>query len=93
MNLNYFLKDLPERASKPRNHGLTMAMDKGLSVREVEDFLSVCSDFVEETNCVASCSAGYYEFSPDLCKKCLLNCNSCTDSITCDGCYYGYYLY
>ena len=47
MNLNYFLKDLPERTQKPRQHGFTMAMDKGLSVREAEDFLSVCSEFVD----------------------------------------------
>ena len=47
MNLNYFLKDLPERTKKPRQNGLTMAMDKGLSVREVEDFLSVCSEHID----------------------------------------------
>ncbi|HEX9650980.1 MAG TPA: phosphosulfolactate synthase [Cyclobacteriaceae bacterium] len=45
--MNYFLKDLPERTQKPRQHGFTMAMDKGLSVREAEDFLSVCSEFVD----------------------------------------------
>jgi len=47
MNLNYFLKDLPERTKKPRHYGFTMAMDKGLSVREAEDFLSVCSEYVD----------------------------------------------
>lgn len=47
MNLNYFLKDLPDRTKKPRDNGLTMAMDKGLSVREVEDFLSVCSEHID----------------------------------------------
>lgn len=45
--MNYFLKDLPERSKKPRQVGFTMAMDKGLSVREVEDFLSVCSEYVD----------------------------------------------
>lgn len=45
--MNYFLKDLPERSQKPRQFGFTMAMDKGLSVREVEDFLSICSDYVD----------------------------------------------
>jgi len=45
--MNYFLKDLPERTQKPRQNGFTMAMDKGLSVREVEDFLSVCSGYVD----------------------------------------------
>ena len=32
---------LPERPVKPRDYGLTMVMDKGLSVREAEDFMSV----------------------------------------------------
>ncbi len=45
--MNYSLKNLPERTSKPRQFGFTMAMDKGLSVREVEDFLSVASDHVD----------------------------------------------
>jgi len=28
---------IPERTSKPRTDGLTMVMDKGLSLREAED--------------------------------------------------------
>ena len=38
---------IPERPSKPRNHGLTMVMDKGLSVREAEDFMSVGSEYTD----------------------------------------------
>ncbi|MCC5929584.1 MAG: phosphosulfolactate synthase [Cyclobacteriaceae bacterium] len=45
--MNYFLKDLPERTAKPRQTGLTMAMDKGLSIREAEDFLSMCAEYVD----------------------------------------------
>ena len=45
--MNYTLKNLPERTTKPRDYGFTMAMDKGLSCREVEDFLSVSSDHVD----------------------------------------------
>ena len=45
--MNYTLKNLPERTTKPRQLGFTMAMDKGLSCREVEDFLSVASDHVD----------------------------------------------
>lgn len=37
--MNYTLKNLPERAEKPRTEGLTMVMDKGLSLREVEDLI------------------------------------------------------
>ena len=39
--MNYLLNNIPERTQKPRVNGLTMVMDKGLSVREVEDFLEV----------------------------------------------------
>ncbi|HBH23591.1 MAG TPA: phosphosulfolactate synthase [Cytophagales bacterium] len=45
--MNYFLKDIPERTVKPRQVGYTMAMDKGLSIREVEDFLSIAGDYVD----------------------------------------------
>jgi phosphosulfolactate synthase len=37
--MNYELKNLPERTTKPRQYGFTMAMDKGLSLRESEDFV------------------------------------------------------
>jgi phosphosulfolactate synthase len=45
--MNYILKDIPERTTKPRQTGFTMAMDKGLSIREAEDFISVASDYVD----------------------------------------------
>lgn len=45
--MNFELNNLPERTVKPRNSGLTMVMDKGLSLREVEDFLSVSSAYTD----------------------------------------------
>lgn len=45
--MNYELGQIPERTLKPRDFGFTMAMDKGLSVREAEDFLSVSSEYVD----------------------------------------------
>jgi phosphosulfolactate synthase len=45
--MNYALNNIPERTTKPRQYGYTMAMDKGLSIREVEDFLSVSGDHVD----------------------------------------------
>jgi phosphosulfolactate synthase len=48
MNSELFnLSHLPERSQKPRNGGLTMVMDKGLSMREVEDFLSMSSGITD----------------------------------------------
>ncbi len=38
---------LPERPAKPRNSGITMVMDKGLSIREAEDFMSVGNDYTD----------------------------------------------
>ena len=45
--MNYTLNHIPERTRKPRVKGFTMAMDKGLSLREVEDFLSVAGEYVD----------------------------------------------
>jgi len=45
--MNYQLSGLPERTTKPRNHGLTMVMDKGLSLREAEDFLETSGIYTD----------------------------------------------
>lgn len=45
--MNYHLPFIPERPPKPRKNGLTMVMDKGLSVREAEDFMSVGSVYTD----------------------------------------------
>ena len=45
--MNYSLNNIPERTAKPRVSGYTMAMDKGLSLREVEDFISVAGGYVD----------------------------------------------
>ena len=37
--MNFELTHIPERSKKPRKSGVTMMMDKGLSVRQVEDFI------------------------------------------------------
>lgn len=36
---NFELPHIPERTQKPRENGLTMMMDKGLSIRQAEDFI------------------------------------------------------
>ena len=38
---------LPNRTIHPREIGLTMMMDKGLSTRQMEDFLSVSSSYTD----------------------------------------------
>lgn len=41
------LSNLPERTSKPRDEGITLVLDKGFSVREVEDLCETCSGYID----------------------------------------------
>ncbi len=45
--MNFSLPFIPERTPQPRNNGLTMMMDKGLSVRETENFLASSAPFCD----------------------------------------------
>lgn len=45
--MNFTLPFIPERPSKPRNNGVTMVMDKGLSLRQVEDLLSASGHLID----------------------------------------------
>ncbi len=45
--MNYSLNHLPQRTLKPRENGFTMAMDKGLSLREAEDLMTNCAEYID----------------------------------------------
>ncbi len=45
--MNFKLSQIPERFSKPRAAGITMVMDKGLSMEEVRNFLSISHPHVD----------------------------------------------
>jgi phosphosulfolactate synthase len=45
--MNFKLTQIPERTKSPRQHGITMVMDKGLSVEEAKSFLSVAHPHVD----------------------------------------------
>ncbi len=45
--MNFHLNGLPERDQKPRQNGLTMVMDKGMSLRETEDFISNAGPYTD----------------------------------------------
>lgn len=45
--MNFNLTHIPERTVKPRNYGITMVMDKGLSINEVKNFLEVAGPHVD----------------------------------------------
>ena len=40
--MNFFLTDIPDRTKKPRENGLTMMMDKGLSINDTKNFIDMC---------------------------------------------------
>jgi phosphosulfolactate synthase len=44
---NFNLSHLPQRTTKPRKNGVTMVMDKGISLRQAEDFVSISAGFVD----------------------------------------------
>lgn len=41
------LKFIPERTVRPRENGLTMVMDKGLSIAQVQDMLTTCHPYID----------------------------------------------
>lgn len=45
--MNFNLSNIPERILKPRASGLTMVMDKGLSINEVQNFMSIAHPHVD----------------------------------------------
>jgi len=44
---NFDISHLPDRAEKPREEGLTMVMDKGLSLRQAQDFIETSENYVD----------------------------------------------
>ncbi len=45
--MNFNLSQIPERNLKPRKDGITMVMDKGLSINEVHNFMSISHPHVD----------------------------------------------
>ncbi|MBK6445435.1 MAG: phosphosulfolactate synthase [Bacteroidetes bacterium] len=63
--MNFNLDQVPQRTSKPREHGLTMVMDKGLGVRQTEDFIESASEFID----IVKLGFGSSMITPNLQKK------------------------
>lgn len=63
--MNFTLSNIPQRTKKPRQSGLTMVMDKGLSLREAEDFISVASSHAD----IVKLGFGSAYVTPDVEKK------------------------
>jgi phosphosulfolactate synthase len=63
--MNFNLTQIPERTQQPRTSGLTMVMDKGLSIAEAENFLSVGGPHVD----IVKLGFGTSFVTPNLRKK------------------------
>ncbi len=63
--MNTILPFIPERPDKPRSSRITMVMDKGLSIREAEDFMSVGSLYTD----LVKLGFGTSILTPDFDKK------------------------
>ena len=63
--MNFSLSQIPERNKKPRESGITMVMDKGLSVQEAKNFMSVSHPHVD----IVKLGFGTAFVTPDLNEK------------------------
>ena len=63
--MNFNLSQIPERNKKPRDHGITMVMDKGLSIEEAKNFLSVAHPHID----IIKLGFGTAFVTPDLRQK------------------------
>ena len=45
--MNFSINHIPYRTKIPRNDGITMVMDKGLTIRQVEDMISSSSKYID----------------------------------------------
>lgn len=63
--MNFFLTQMPERNVKPRTSGITMVMDKGLSLEETKNFMSVAHPHVD----LVKLGFGTAYVTPDLKQK------------------------
>lgn len=63
--MNFTLPNIPKRTRKIRETGITMIMDKGLSLRQVEDIIASSGDFID----LAKLGFGTAYVTKDLKKK------------------------
>ncbi len=63
--MNFNLSQIPDRIAKPRKSGITMVMDKGLSIEEAKNFMSISYPHVD----VVKLGFGTAFVTPDLTEK------------------------
>ncbi len=45
--MNFTLPHIPERPARPREKGVTMVMDKGVSLQQAENFIDACGEYID----------------------------------------------
>lgn len=45
--MNFDLEQIPERTKKPRENGITMMMDRGLSISDTKSFIDMCGPYTD----------------------------------------------
>ena len=45
--MNFNIKSIPERTSKPRESGITMVIDKGSSIQECKNLIESSSEYID----------------------------------------------
>ncbi|MCC6599920.1 MAG: phosphosulfolactate synthase [Crocinitomicaceae bacterium] len=63
--MNFTLNHLPERTRKNRSYGLTMVMDKALSIRQAQDLIESSGEFVD----IVKLGFGTSAFAPNVKEK------------------------
>ena len=63
--MNLTLPHLPDRTESPRKNGVTMVMDKGLGIKQAEQFIEASSDYVD----IVKLGFGTSVFSKNLAAK------------------------
>lgn len=63
--MNFNLSKIPERTAQPRSNGLTMIMDKGLSISEAENMISIGAPHID----IVKLGFGTAFVTPNLRKK------------------------
>ena len=63
--MNFLLTDIPNRGKKPRESGLTMVMDKGMSIEEAKNFIESSKDYTD----IVKLGFGTSAISPNVEKK------------------------
>ena len=71
--MNFNLNQIPDRVEKPRKYGITMIMDKGLSLEEAKNLISAAGPHID----IIKLGFGTAYVTPNLKEKLAIFWNCC----------------